>query len=68
MKNMFQKGASYNLGISREDTTIKGIKFKPHTNISAFNYSVKKGYGWTNYGIKVVSKKIIFQLDMEKLH
>ena len=54
---MFQKGASYNLGISREDTTIKGIKFKPHTNISAFNYSVKKGYGWTNYGIKVVSKK-----------
>ena len=56
IEKMFKKGAKYNLGINQTDTTIQGLKLKPHTKIRAFKYSKKKGYGWTNYGIKVVKK------------
>ena len=31
------------------------MKLKPLTKIDAFNYSVKKNYGWTKYGVKVVN-------------
>ena len=41
-------------GLNKKDTTIQGIKLKPITKIEAFKHSVKKNYGWTRYGIKVV--------------
>ena len=55
IKKMVSKSESYNLGLNKKDTTIQGIKLKPITKIEAFNYSVKKNYGWTKYGIKVVN-------------
>ena len=51
---MVSKSESYNLGLNKKDTTIQGIKLKPITKIEAFKHSVKKNYGWTKYGIKVV--------------
>ena len=51
---MVSKNESYNLGLNKKDTTIQGIKLKPITKIEAFKHSVKKNYGWTKYGIKVV--------------
>lgn len=51
---MVYKSESYNLGLNKKDTTIQGIKLKPITKTDAFNHSVKKNYGWTKYGIKVV--------------
>ena len=55
IKKMVFKSESYNLGLSKKDTTIQGIKLKPITKIEAFKHSVKKNYGWTRYGIKVVN-------------
>jgi len=54
IKKMVFKSESYNLGLNKKDTTIQGIKLKPITKIEAFKHSVKKNYGWTKYGIKVV--------------
>ena len=54
IKKMVFKSESYNLGLNKKDTTIQGIKLKPITKIEAFKHSVKKNYGWTEYGIKVV--------------
>ena len=54
IKKMVYKSESYNLGLNKKDTTIQGIKLKPITKIEAFKHSVKKNYGWTKYGIKVV--------------
>ncbi len=52
---MIKKNENYNLGLSKKDTTVQGVKLKPLTKIDAFNYSVKKNYGWTKYGVKVVN-------------
>ena len=57
IEKMFKKGVKYNLGVEKDDTTIQGLKFKPHTKTNAFKYSKKKGYGWTDYGIKLVNSK-----------
>jgi len=54
IKKMVFKSESYNLGLNKKDTTIQGIKLKPITKIEAFKHSVKKNYGWTKYGIKIV--------------
>ena len=54
IKKMIKKNENYNLGLSKKDTTVQGVKLKPPTKIDAFNYSVKKNYGWTKYGVKVV--------------
>ena len=54
IKKMVFKSESYNLGLNKKDSTIQGIKLKPITKIEAFKHSVKKNYGWTKYGIKVV--------------
>jgi len=42
IKKMIKKSESYNLGLSKKDTTVQGVKLKPLTTIDAFNYSVKK--------------------------
>ncbi len=55
IKKMIKKNENYNLGLSKKDTTVQGVKLKPLTKIDAFNYSVKKNYGWTKYGVKVVN-------------
>ena len=55
IQKMVSKNESYNLGLNKKDTTIQGIKLKPITKTDAFKYSVKKNYGWTKYGIKVVN-------------
>ncbi len=55
LKKMVFKSERYNLGLNKKDTTIQGIKLKPITKIEAFKHSVKKNYGWTKYGIKVVN-------------
>jgi len=55
IKEMIKKSESYNLGLSKKDTTVQGVKLKPLTTIDAFNYSVKKKYGWTKYGVRVVN-------------
>jgi hypothetical protein len=54
IKKMVFKSESYNLGLNKKDTTIRGVKLKPITKIEAFKHSVKKNYGWTKYGIKLV--------------
>ena len=55
IKKMVFKSESYNLGLNKKDTTIQGIKLKPITRTDAFKHSVKKNYGWTKYGIKIVN-------------
>ena len=55
IKKMVFKSESYNLGLNKKDTTIQGIKLKPITRTDAFKHSVKKNYGWTKYGIRIVN-------------
>ena len=55
IKKMITKSENYNLGLNKKDTTVQGVKLKPLVKISAFNYSVKKNYGWTKYGMEVVN-------------
>ena len=55
IKKMITSSENYNLGLNKKDTTVQGVKLKPLVKISAFNYSVKKNYGWTKYGMKVVN-------------
>ena len=54
IKKMIKKNENYNLGLSKKDTTVQGVKLKPLTKIDAFNYSVKKNYGWTKYGVRII--------------
>ena len=55
IKKMITSSENYNLGLNKKDTTVQGVKLKPLVKISAFNYSVKKNYGWTKYGMEVVN-------------
>ncbi len=55
IKKMITSNENYNLGLNKKDTTVQGVKLKPLVKIGAFNYSVKKNYGWTKYGMKVVN-------------
>ena len=54
IKKMIKKNENYNLGLNKKDTTVQGVKLKPLTKIDAFNYSVKKNYGWTKYGVRII--------------
>ena len=51
------KSENYNLGIKKNDSTIKGIKLKPILNEQAYKNAVKNNYGWLDYGLKVVYSK-----------
>mgnify|MGYP001249533329 FL=1 len=54
IKKMIKKNENYNLGLNKKDTTVQGVKLKPLTKIGAFNYSLKKNYGWTKYGVRII--------------
>ena len=54
IKKMITSSENYNLGLNKKDTTVQGVKLKPLTKIDAFNYSVKKNYGWTKYGVRII--------------
>ena len=55
IEKMITKTESYNLGLSKKDTTVQGLKLKPLTYVNSYKYSVKKNYGWTKYGLRVVN-------------